>query len=362
MKILMKKLLSKTIFISVFFFILGCSEEVRDSLTPTPNAMGKVNEIVVVADKSLWEGPVGDSIQYYLSSAYLILPQPEPIFDLRHFTPSDLLEVPMRKYFRSYLFIGNLNNNTSETSEWIKQDLGPEKVRRAKEDKNFNISVGRNKWANPQLLIYQFGFSDDDLIANIKKNYKAIAQKVHENDEPFIQANIYQAGNNIELNEKVKKEFNAEINIPDDYVLAMHDTITNTLWLRKETDFLSSNIFIHKRKYKDQNQLSKEGIKELRNNLGKYVSTEIENTYMYINDVDLPMFLKTMKIDDHYAVEARGIWEIENDYMGGPFISYTIHDPESNELLYLDGFIHAPGKEKRNYMQQLEKIFKAAKL
>ena len=358
----MKKLIIKYIFFLLVVFLLSCSAEVREKLTPTPNAMGKVNEIVVVADNSIWDGPVGDSIQYYLSSAYLILPQPEPIFDLRHFTPGDLSEVQMRKNFRSYLFIGNLSNNTSETTNVIKQDLGPEKVRRAKEDKTFNISIGRNKWANPQLLIYQFGYSDDDLIANIKKNYQAIAQKIHENDEPYIQANIYQVGSNLEINEKVKKEFKAEINIPDDYVLAMHDSTTNTLWLRKETDFLSSNIFIHKRKYTDQNQLSKDGIKELRNNLGKYVSTEIENTYMYINDVDLPMFLKTMQIDNHYAVEARGIWEIENDYMGGPFISYTIHDPEANELLYLDGFIHAPGKEKRNYMQQLEKIFTAAKL
>ena len=69
-----------------------------------------------------------------------------------------------------------------------------------------------------------------------------------------------------------------------------------------------------------------------------------------------------MQIDNQYAVEARGIWEIANDYMGGPFISYTIHNPQTNELLYLDGFVHAPGKEKRNFMQQLEKIFTTAKL
>ncbi len=358
----MKKQFFKIISLLLVISLLSCSAEVRDKLTPTPNAMGKVNEVVVIADKSIWEGPVGDSIQYYLSSAYLILPQPEPIFDLRHMTPEDLLEVPMRKNFRSYLIIGNLNNNTSETTNFIKQDLGAEKVRRAKSDKNFNISIGRNKWASPQILIYQFASSDDDLIANIKKNYQAITQKIHEHDEPFVEANIYQVGRNLELNKKVKEEFNADINIPDDYFLAMHDSLSNTLWLRKETDFLSSNIFIHKLKYTDQKQLTKEGIKEIRNNLGKYVSTEIENTYMYINDVDLPMFLKTMQIDNHYAVESRGIWEIENDYMGGPFISYIIHQSDTNDLLYLDGFIHAPGKEKRNYMQQLEKILTSTKL
>ncbi len=358
----MKKLIVRSILLSFVVFLFGCSAEVRDKLTPTPNAMGKVNEIVVIADQSIWDGPVGDSIQYYLSSAYLILPQPEPIFDLRHMTPKDLTEVPMRKNFRSYLIIGNLNNNTSETSGMIKQDLGTEKVNRAKKDKSFNISIGHNKWAKPQLLIYQFAFSDDDLMANIKKNYQAISKKINENDELFIEANIYQVGSNYDFNKKIKKEFNAELNIPDDYFLAMYDSLKHTLWLRKETDFLSSNIFIHKLKYTDQKQLSKEGIKEIRNSLGKYVSTEIENTFMYINDVDLPMFLKTMQIDNHFAVEARGIWEIENDYMGGPFISYAFIIPETNEILYLDGFIHAPGKEKRNYMQQLEKILTSVKL
>jgi Domain of unknown function (DUF4837) len=362
MKNFMEKIIVKIIILTSALFLFSCSAEVRDKLTPIPNTMGKVNEIVVVADKSIWEGPVGDTIQYYLSSAYLILPQPEPIFDLRFMTPDDLLKVPIRKNFRSYLFVGNLSNNTSETSNLIKQDLGTEKVNRAKKDKNFNISIGRNKWAAPQLLIYQFAYSEDDLITDIKKNYQTIAQKVHEHDESFVEANIYQVGINKELVKKVKDEFNFGINIPGDYFLALHDSLTNTLWLRKETDFLSSNIFIHKRKYTDQKQLSKEGIKEIRNTLGKYVTTDSENTFMYVNDVDLPMFVKTMQIDNHYAVESRGIWEIANDYMGGPFISYIILNRETNELLYLDGFIHAPGKEKRNYMQQLEMIFTSVKL
>ncbi len=362
MQFLMKILKSPVIFFFIIIFFAGCSSEVRERFTPTPNAIGKVNEIIVIADQSVWEGPVGDTLEYFLGSAYLILPQPEPLFDLRHFTPNEISEVPVRKNFRTYLIIGNLNNQTSETSDMIRQDLGAEKADRAKGDKSFNISIGKDKWAAPQLLIYQFGYSDDDLIANIKKNFLAIAQRVQEHDEPFIRANIFQAGSNRQMNRKVKETFNLEMNIPSDYFQAMHDSVENVIWLRKETDFLSSNILIHKLKYSDQNQLSKTGIKEIRNKLGKYVSTEIENTFMVVNDEDLPMFIKNMQIGNHYAVEARGIWEIENDFMGGPFISYTILNAETNELLHLDGFVHAPGKEKRDYIQQLEKILAAVKL
>ena len=42
--------------------------------------------------------------------------------------------------------------------------------------------------------------------------------------------------------------------------------------------------------------------------------------------------------------------------MGGAFISYLRHNPDNNELLFVDGFVHAPGKDKRNFMQHLEHI------
>ncbi len=82
---------------------------------------------------------------------------------------------------------------------------------------------------------------------------------------------------------------------------------------------------------------------------------------MRINDVDLPMFTYVKTINNRYAIEARGIWELENDYMGGPFISYLIHNPDKNELLFLDGFVYAPQEDKRNYVQYLEHLLSNVK-
>ena len=65
-------------------------------------------------------------------------------------------------------------------------------------------------------------------------------------------------------------------------------------------------------------------------------------------------FVKT--INNNYALEARGVWELENDFMGGPFISYLIHNPQKGELLFIDGFVYSPGERKREYMQHLEHI------
>ena len=338
----------------ILIALSGCSEEVQKSLQPVPTAFGSLNQLVVIADEDLWEGEVGDTFRFYYSAAYPILPQPEPIYDLKHFTPADLINQPLRRELRNYLFLANVSDTKSATTRLMIDDLGEEKIRRAREEAKYNSSVGRDKWARGQLLIYQFGFSQQELINNVKKNFPAISKRIKEADRSKIDATVYLDGENKLLQEKVKGALGVNLKIPKDYYIASDDP--EMVWMRKETRELSSNILITKLQYTDQEQLSKEGIKAIRNELGKKISSETPDTYMRINDIDLPMLTNATRMNDYYAVEARGIWEIVNDYMGGAFVSYLIHNPNSNELLFVDGFVHAPGKEKRNYMQQLEHI------
>ena len=99
-----------------------------------------------------------------------------------------------------------------------------------------------------------------------------------------------------------------------------------------------------------------------RDSIGrKYISSTLPDTYMQINDEDLPMLTQATTLNNNYALEARGIWEVINDYMGGAFVSYLIHNPDKNELLFVDGFIHAPGEDKRDFMQYLEYVLRTTK-
>ncbi len=339
----------------------GCSSEMRENLKSVPTAFGKVNEIIVIADDNIWDSPLGDTIRYYLSSAYIILPQPEPIFDLRHYTLEDLREEPLLKNFRSYLIVANLNDESSPTTQMVTKDLGSEKMRTVREGTASNISIGRDKWAKDQLLIYQMGLGHDALVEHIRTNAAAMAQRVNKHDRSIVEANIYQGGTNNALSQQVKDRLGVDITVPYDFYLALDDTTDQTVWLRRETDFSSLNIMLHKYPYTSQDQLTREGIKTELNNLGLYVSTDIEATYKQINDVDLPLYISQKEVGNRYAQEVRGIWEIANDFMGGPFISYAILNPERNEILLAEGFVHAPGKDKRDFMQRLEYIFSEIK-
>jgi len=335
--------------------LMGCSEEMQQSLKPIPTAIGNINQLVVIADQDIWDGPIGDTIRFYYSTAFPILPQPEPILDLSHFTAIQLQADPLRRDLRNYMIVGNLGNPDSPTTKLITKDIGEEKVRRAKEDPGFNSLAGKDKWARGQLLIYQFAGSEEELIDILKKNFPAALNRIHQADATKLEATIYQDGESSRLNDEVLQKMGIQMRIPNDYQLATSDD--QVIWMRRENPVSSSNIWLHKLKYTDSAQLSKEGIKAVRDSLGrKYISSTLPNTYMKINDVDLPLLIYEKTIDGHYALEARGIWEIENDYMGGAFISYLIHYPEKNELVFLDGFVHAPGEDKRNLMQYLEHI------
>lgn len=333
----------------------SCSEDMRQGLRPVPTAYGKINQLVVVADQELWESRVGDSIRYYYGAAYPILPQPEPIFDIVHFTPFDMEAQLMKRELRTYLIVANLSDEESPTGQMIRQDLGTEKVRRSQEDESYNVTIGRDKWAKNQLLAYQFAWSEDKLIDNIKANFPAIYKRIEQRERDRIAATIFFQGENPKIQDEVRSKMGADIKIPSDYFVAISDD--EVIWLRKETDDLSSNLLIHKLAYNSEQQLSKEGIKAIRDTLGrKYISSTLPNTYMRVNDIDLPMLTEVKTIHNQYALEARGIWEIENDFMGGAFVSYLIHNPSKNELLFIDGFVHAPGKEKRDFMEHLEYI------
>jgi len=80
----------------------GCSEETLQKLKPRAVALGTVNQLTIISDTDLWENEIGDSIQYYFGSAFPLLPQPEPLFDLKHYTPEDIQSEPLRRELKAY--------------------------------------------------------------------------------------------------------------------------------------------------------------------------------------------------------------------------------------------------------------------
>jgi len=338
---------------------IGKQAQLKDIITQ--HAHGKVNQILVVADSSLWQGAVGDTFFYYFSGPYLMLPQPESIFDIIFLTPEQLARQTVKKEFRTILFLADMDDDESPVTLMMKRDVGEDKIQPVRNDKKYSTVVGQDKWAKNQLLFYIFGFGEDKLVENIARNFPSIAKRINDADMQVVSATAYQAGENADLMAEIKAGFGLDLKVPGDFKKARFDQKTNTVWLRRDSREINADLLIHKLPYTNKSQLTKAGIKAIRNEIGKIVTTRQPNSYMQINDVDLPLLTENITLNNRYTVQAKGIWETANDFLGGPFISELMLDPDKGVLIFIDGFVYAPGKDKRDYMQEMQFILSSAK-
>ena len=69
-----------------------------------------------------------------------------------------------------------------------------------------------------------------------------------------------------------------------------------------------------------------------------------------------------MKLVPHDAIptlETRGLWDLKNAFMSGPFINYAIEDKVNNRYIIAEGYVFAPSIAKRDYVFELESIIKS---
>jgi hypothetical protein len=342
--------------------LIGCSNNQNGPLANKSLAMGRINTLVVLAEKELWEGEIGDTLDYIFASAYPVLPAPEPFFDLKHFSAEEMNAEPFRREFRNILVVADISDTTSAVTRMLKKDLGPDKFNRALTDTGFNTSIGLNKWARGQVIVYLFGNGHDALDRAIKDHFSSIAKRINKNDEASLAASIYGSmQDNQRLAQVISDSFGIKLRVPSLYVKAIEEE--NFLWIRADQKEVNQSLVFRKFKYTDKSQLTKASLIRMRNDYGKkYITTASEGAYMVTNEVDLPVYEYVQPINDIYAVEIRGIWETENDFMGGPFISYALLNEKKGEIVFIDAFVFAPGKDKRDYMQQLDYVVKTVQL
>lgn len=327
-----------------------------DRLEPVKEAYGRIDNILVVGAPQLWNGPVGDSFRVHFNSLYPVTPQPENLYDLRFLQYEELDK--QQKTHRTILFLADLSDK-SEASEHVKQILGPDGLKRAESDPQYRIAVHNDRWAKGQLVIYWFAPDRDKLLESIGLHYKNVMQNIQKHDDKKLTEMLYNLGVNQAAQDTVKRLFNADLSIPADYRLAVQDS--NFVWLRFETTKISSDIFVYR--LPDNTTLSPDNLRSLRNQITqKYFTTDADSSYMQIDDRFLPVFYQAMPLNGADALQARGLWAMVNDFMGGSFVSYLVQNPTSKRTLFIDGFVHAPGQQKRIEVRRLDLILSTLKI
>ena len=138
----------------------------------------------------------------------------------------------------------------------------------------------------------------------------------------------------------------------------------NFFWIRKDITTGTTNLMIYELPYDaiKRNDSVVNQIIKIRDSIGRaYIEGPVEGSYLITENAYTPFHGETI-IDNKPTLETKGLWDVKNAFMGGPFINYAIEDKINKRWVVVEGFAFAPSVEKRNYMLELEAIIKSVKI
>ncbi|NOY37972.1 MAG: DUF4837 family protein [Chlorobi bacterium] len=324
----------KGMFICSLFFLLivsGCKSGME---TMKPMVSGAAGEVLLVMPDAQWERPAGEKFKALLTQEIPYLPQPEPMFTLIHVSPANF----------DKMFFSHRNIIIVKTGSQYKEA---------------RLVIKKDQWAAPQIVIDVEAPSDSTLVQLLNVRGSALVDKINQaerdrilsNYRSYIEAPIYQT---------LKSKYHLTLAIPKGYSLDV-DSV-DFAWIASETPATSQGILIYTYPYTDEIELAPGNLIKTRNRfLKKYVHGPVEGTFMSTETL-LPPLFHEFTLNGEYVAEMKGLWKLENGFMGGPFVSFTTIDKYRNRVVTVEGFVYAPSEKKRELFRQVESILYSLKI
>lgn len=326
---------------SVFSLLLvSCSTGTNPS--GKPRSTGTTSEILIVTgSRAVWNGSVGDTIRKWFSQPIPAIPQPEPMFDMLNISRKDLNDLYQK--FHNILIVQ------------IGQDTAGPAVSESME----------NIWSTPQRVITVKAADEAAFFEEFNKNKKEYLRLFNQLERKRIDI-LNQMSVDIALQKKVADKFGLFLNLPGGFYVATE--APGFMWLRhtvvKSKQDVELGILIYTTDYQDTLQFSPNYILNWRNlQTRQYVPGPSEGSFMTVSSDFIPPVIRTPdEFPMDYTMEIRGLWKVNGDFMGGPFINFTFLDQKNNRIVTIDGYVYNPNEFKRNYLRQLESIFYTLKM
>lgn len=317
----------------VTLFMLSCHRDGEGLSTATPQkkgSSGKTLEMLVVANRDVYCGDTKALIDSLFGGPQYGLNQTEPIFSL--------VNIPVSSFENTEMF--HVHRNV------LKCDISPDNPNKVYKQ----IDV----WSAPQ-VVFEFAVKDRATLDSFLVKYAPLVLDEMYAAEYRRIEKVYKSTEGVEINQYVKKHFNFDLMFSQEFMIAKSDP--DFLWVRKETKDFGIGVLVKVLPYSNKNQFSEEEIlRTLDTTMKQNVPGSVEGSYMG-TERRLDCQTRTLKMDGQYAVETRGLWRLFGpDFMGGPYVNYTILDPNGDQIVMLTAYVYCPRKEKRDLLMQVDGI------
>ena len=289
---------------------------------------GTAEIMVVVQNEDQWTGRIGDSIRHFFCDYQYGLPQPESRNEVKH-----ILEAGFTDLFKNHKCIFQVEINPS-----LEKAVAETAV---------------DLWAAPQRYV-KLSAPNITTWVELFEKQKEVYQQWFDVVERERILNVFRPTKDEAIEKAIAAKFGFTLTVPQGFYIAKNEP--DFMWLRKELERSSACIVIYQTPYLDTLQFEVNSLVAMRDMMmQQHIPGPSEGSYMATETEFVPPLVTTVKdFPAGYTEEMRGMWKVVNDYMGGPFVSYTFADSRTGKLVTVEGYYYEPNQKKRNMLLQLE--------
>lgn len=274
-----------------------------------PKSGGRLYEVLVVGDTA-------GIVRSVLEADADGLPQNEPEFDV------------------SAIDRSRLNATLRLARNLVTVDINPDLYTATR------IRYEKNVYAQPQMVIHISAPSEKSLQEDLTAQGKGLPAllKRAETKATLMQLEHQR---NAKAERMIQEKFGHTLWIPMDMVSSKQGK--DFIWLSNNSPTGMQNIVV----YRSRTAKSTREFVEIRDSvMCENIKGETDAMHMK-TVVETVKGVKTKEKGRETTIY-RGLWEMEGDEMGGPFVSHSTGD------LTVEAFVFAPGMKKRNKLRQIE--------
>jgi hypothetical protein len=324
--------LTKILFLLIVPFSFFSCEEMNERVLPS--CTGKAGDLLIVMDSLYYNHSAGDAVKQVFSQEQDGLPQPEPLFNI--------IQVPHRSFARIFHPMRNVIMVNVEKDAKIK------------------LTVRKEVWAESQLVVTITAPTGKIAAETIIKNGNVLLDYFNDKEIARLHAK-FKVNANSKNSQIINEKFGLSLNLDELYTVANEGD--DFIWMRKDKTAgghqISQNIMIYTYPYVSDSTFEVGNLVAKRNYYThKYVTGSNKGSYMLSYKEYVPI-QKEVSLNGIYVNELRGLWHMHRDFMGGPFINYSLVDEKNNRVICIDGYVYSPKFDKREFLREQEALIKS---
>jgi len=316
------------IFTCLLLLVLSSCDIFGGSGSTVPRATGAAYEVIVVMSKDVKESVAGEAIIEELTSPVPYLLQTEEAMKITHVRPDQF--GAFLRYVRNILIV----------------NIDPKMYTKV------SILRENDKWAIGQMILHLNAPDAQSVVTYFSENHRILVN-YYDKEEMKRTAELLRGAYSTTVLEKVKEKFGIELYAPVDIKSFNAKSEDDGLWFSNDARIGRTDILVYSFPYVDTNTFTLDYLVAKRDSFTKRMLPG-SHPGSYMTTEKRVVDYHSMSLNGKYCGVLRGLWRMEGDMMGGPFVSFARVDEPNRRVIVTEGFVYEPKRDKRAYLRRIE--------